>query len=171
MNIQNVIHVNSASKKETSGIATKDNSWDRRVVPLDTSIRRIATPGAKSEYQSRLRRRSKGACLVKPLFVSAIESGDTASLSKLTEEYFENIAEGKLQESLLEELDVLSGMAERNVKSISSLLRRMSDLNDYIDSQRTKVDVFTRVKHREDIENKAKLLVTPKKHDLQQLKR
>lgn len=169
-NIRNATSVTEIIVKDSFGVAMSGGGGDRNSLPLppDTANRRVVTPGAKSEYRSRLRQRSKGSCLVKPLFISAIESGDPASLSRLTEEYFESIAEGKLQqESLLEELDVLSGMAESSVKNATTLLRRMSDLNDYIDTQKTKVDVSTKLKHREDMEKRAKLLITPKKFDIQ----
>ena len=46
---------------------------------------------------------------------------DSASLATLTEKYFESISEGKLQqEPLLEEL-IRSSMAERSVKTTTSL--------------------------------------------------
>lgn len=136
-------------------------------LPPSTANRsRIATPGAKSEYRNKLRERSGGSCLVKPLFMSAVEGGDSASLATLTEKYFESTSEGKLQqEPLLEELDMLSSIAERSVKTTTSLIRRMSDLNDYIVAQKSKIDLAVRSKHRKEVESKANYLATPKKND------
>lgn len=150
--------------------AVKDSSIAARLSgmplpPSTVSRSRTATPGAKSEYHKKLRERSGGSCLVKPLFMSAIESGDSASLAKLTHEYFESILEGKLQqEPLLEELDVLSSMAESSVKTTTSLIRRMSDLTDFINSAKTKVDLSVKTKHRREVEIKSQLLATPKKN-------
>ena len=111
-----------------------------------------------------MRERDRNSCLVKPRFVSAVESGDFEVLRQLTSEYFEGVEEGKLREAqVLAELDTLNMEAEDSARATTALVRRLTDLEDLLEAEKSRVGVTLRRCKEEGLADKGRFLETPKK--------
>ncbi len=119
---------------------------------------------SRDKVAAQMRERSRESCLVKPRFVSAVESGDYESLRQLTVEYFDSVEEGKLREAqVLAELESLNVGAEDSTRAATALVRRVTDLEDLIEAEKARLGVSLRRNKEESVIDKGRYLKTPKK--------
>lgn len=134
---------------------------DRTLFPMKAT--NTPTPGW-DRVAAQMRERSRNSCLVKPRFVSAVESGDVECLRQLTGEYFDGVEEGRLREAqVLAEIESLNVEAEDSTRAATALVRRVTDLEDLLEAEKARISVSLRRLKEEGLASKGRFLRTPKK--------